>query len=273
VNVTAGSKVSAGQVLISLDASALNSQLSELRTALSLAETTYERQKKLWDQKIGTEMQFLQAKNRVEDLKQKVETLQANIRKFSITAPFNGTVDDVYSTIGQLASPGVPLLRLVNEDANVIKGQASERFVGKLKVGDKVKVNYPALGLTAIERIHTIGQNIDAGNRTFNIFIHPDNHKGKLKPNLLAIITAAEFQESDIIAVPTKLVRLEGDERFVFVAVKQKDGSYLAEKRKIEIERSFIDRTIVANGLLPGDLIIRDGFQSVTTGDILNIRS
>jgi hypothetical protein len=128
------------------------------------------------------------------------------------------------------------------------------------------------LGISSTEKIYNIGQSIDEGNRTFNLFIKPTKYLDRIKPNMLAIITAAEFKESNVITVPTRLIRNQGDKRYVFVANKQSDGTYVAEKRDIEIERSFIDRSIIFSGLKQGELLIKDGFQSVTHGDILNLR-
>ena len=271
VNVKQGSRVSAGQVLISIDNSTVTSQISELRNALSLAQTTHEKQANLFKQNIGTEMQVLQAKNRVDDLKQKIQTTQAMASKYQLRAPYSGVIDDVMVSKGEMAVPGLPLVTLVNKSDNVIKIQASEKFVGSFKKGDKVKVRYPVLGLEAIERIQTVGQNIDPGNRSFNLFIKPTQLATKVKPNMLAIVEVSEFEMASVITVPTKLVYRLEDKRYVYVAEKNSDGEMVARRREITIQKSFQNKTVIQSGLKASDMIIVDGFQNVADGDLLNI--
>lgn len=271
VNVKQGSRVSAGQVLLSLDNSTVNSQIAELRNALTLAQTTYDRQANLFKQNIGTEIQVLQAKNRVDDLRQKIQTTQAMASKYQLRAPYAGVIDDVMVSVGEMAAPGVPLVVLVNKSDNVIKIQASEKFVGTFKVGDKVKVKYPVLGLEAMETIQTVGQNIDPGNRSFNLFIKPTQLKSKVKPNMLAIVEVSEFEMAAVITVPTKLVYRLENKRYVYVAEKNSEGKMVARRREITIQKSFQNKTVIQSGLKANDLIILDGYQNVADGDLLNI--
>lgn len=271
VLVRQGSRVRAGQVLLSIDNSSIQSQIAELRNALSLAETTYERQDRLFKQNIGTEIQVLQAKNRVDDLRQKIATAQTMAAKYQVTAPFAGVVDDVMISKGEMAAPGMPMVTLVNKSDNLIKIQASEKFVGSFKVGDKVKVKYPVLGLEAIERIQTVGQNIDPGNRSFNIFIKPTQHSAQVKPNMLSIVEVSDYEVEDAITIPTKLIYRLEDKRYVYVAQADSTGSLRAVKREVIIKKSFLNKTIIASGLQPNDLIIKNGYQNVAEGDLLNI--
>lgn len=271
VNVKQGSRVSAGQVLISIDNATISSQIAELRNALTLAQTTYDRQANLFKQNIGTEIQLLQAKNRVDDLKQKIQTTQSMASKYQIKAPYAGVIDDVMVSKGEMAAPGLPLIVLVNKSDNIIKIQASEKFVGAFKKGDKVKVKYPVLGLETMERIETVGQNIDPGNRSFNLFIKPTQYRSRVKPNMLAIVEVSEFEMAAVITVPTKLVYRLGTKRYVYVAEQNEEGKMVARRREITIQKSFQNKTVIQSGLKANDMIILDGYQNVADGDLLNV--
>ncbi len=254
-----GARVRVGQVLVSLNSSTVSSQRAELQNALNRAETTYQRQANLFKQNIGTEIQVLQAKNRVDDLKQKIATTQAMAAKYQVRAPFSGVVDDVTVTKGEMASPGMPMLTLVNKSDNVIKLQASEKFVGSFKRGDKVTVKYPVLGIEAVERIETVGQNIDPGNRSFNIFIKPTQYRSQIKPNMLSIVEVSEFKMKDAISVPTKLIYRLDNKRFVYVAEKGSDGRLVARKREVEIKKCFLRRTVIKTGVKATEFVITNG--------------
>lgn len=271
ISVKQGSRVRKGQVIATMDNSTYQSQIGELRNALNLAQTTYERQANLFKQNIGTEMQVLQAKNRVDDLNQKIRTTQTMASKFVVTAPYSGVIDEVYVSRGEMTGPGMPVARLVNQGDNVIKIQASEKFIGAFKAGDKVIVKYPVLGIQSEEKIQTVGLSIDPGNRSFNIFIKPTKNLNKIKPNLLSIVEVNDFEMPKAITIPTKIIYKLGDKRFVYVVTTDEKGRPVAEKREIEIERSFINTTIVKSGLKPNDLIITTGFQNVSADDLLNI--
>ncbi len=269
--VKQGSSVRAGQVIATLDNSTYSSQIAELKNALSLAVITYDRQSNLFKQNIGTEMQLLQAKNRVDDLKQKIYTTQSMSAKYVVKAPYSGIIDEVFLAKGEMAGPGMPLARLVNQGDNVIKIQASEKFIGSFKKGEKVIVNYPVLNLKAEEKIETVGQNIDPENRSFYIYIKPTKYLNLIKPNLLSVIEINDFEASGAITIPTKIIYKLNNERYIYIAIKNDKGQFVAKRQSIEIARSFIDKTIISNGLKANDLVISTGFQNVSEGDLLNI--
>jgi len=236
-----------------------------------LAQTTSDRQARLFEQGIGTEIQVLQARNRVNDLKQKISTAQTMAAKFVVKAPYSGVIDEVYVSRGEMTGPGMPVARLVNQGDNAIKIQASEKFIGAFKVGDKVMVSYPVLGIKSEEVIQTVGQTIDPGNRSFSIFIKPTQNLSKIKPNLLSIVEVNDFEMPGAITIPTKVIYKLGDKRYVYVVGQNEEGQAIAEKREIVIERSFITNTIVKSGLKANDVIITSGFQNVSADDLLNI--
>lgn len=268
VYVKAGQKVSKGQRLVDLDGSVIEANLAELQTRMTLAKETYEKQSRLWAKKIGTEMQFLQAKNNYEALKNQEATLATQLDKFQLRAPVNGTVDEVMVNLGEVTAPGLPVVRVVNLNDLEVIADVSEKYVGAFKTGDKVQVYFPAIRDTLSAKITAIGQVINTNNRTFTMHVDILSNDTRLKPNLLAIIQATDFADEKGISVPSSLVQTMGYEKFIMVAVK--DGAnYKAEKRAITVGTSKDGRIYVASGLQAGDLVITEGHLNIEAGDIV----
>ncbi|PCJ63501.1 MAG: efflux transporter periplasmic adaptor subunit [Bacteroidetes bacterium] len=272
IYVREGQRVSKGQVIASLDGSTASSQIAELEGALSLARTNFEKQQRLWKQKIGSEMQFLQAKNQYENLQNSITTARTQLGKYSLRAPISGTVDEIMANEGELVGSltGGPVMRIVNMSDIKIKANVSEKYLGQLKKGQTVKVKFPSIGLEMEEKVSAIGNVIDANNRTFVIYIKPSKNLSQLKPNLLALITAYDFEDKNAISIPTKLVRTDGEKNFVYT-IKTNGSKKVVEKRFIVIEKQFPSQTVIKSGLEPGDLLITEGVNSVIVGDEVKI--
>jgi len=272
IRVREGQNVSRGQIIATLDASVAQSQIAELNSALTLAETNYNRHKTLWEQKIGSEMQYLQAKNQYDNLAKSVNTANEQLAKYTLRSPINGTVDEIMANAGELVGSitGGPIARIVNLTDIKIKANVSEKYVGQIKPGQTVEVYYPSLNITSTEKIEAVGNVIDIDNRTFSVYIRPNKTKALLKPNLLALITAYDFVESDIVSVPTKLVRNDGDQDYI-LTVEQNGSKKTVVKTAIEVEREFASLTIIKSGLNAGDIIITEGYNSVIEGDQVKI--
>jgi membrane fusion protein (multidrug efflux system) len=272
IYVKVGQRVSKGQLIASLDGSTASSQIAELEGALSLAKTNFDKQAKLWKQNIGSEMQYLQAKNQYENLQKSIQTARTQLGKYSLRSPINGTVDEIMANEGELVGSmtGGPVARIVNMSDITIKASVSERYLGKIKVGQIVKVAFPSINLEMEDKVSAVGNVIDADNRTFTITVTPTKNQSSLKPNLLALITAYDFEYKEAISVPTKLVRTDGDKYFVYT-IKSNGSKKTVEKRYIEIQKQFPSETIIKSGLKPGDLLITQGVNSVIVGDEVKI--
>lgn len=270
VYVTEGQSVSAGQKLADLDGGVLESQLAELNTRLELAEQTYAKQDALWKKQIGTEMQYLQAKNNLAALKNQRRTLQEQVSKFHLVAPFSGVIDDVNLRIGEVAAPGTPAIRIVNLNSVEVKADVSEKYVGAFNKGDKVKVYFPALNDTINAEISAVGMVINPNNRTFSLRIALDNKSKLYKPNLLAIIQAVDFKSNTAISIPSKLVQTVGNRKFIYLA-EQNDTNMVAIARTIETGPTAEGRILVKSGLQAGESIITDGYLNLEDGDLLKI--
>ena len=270
INVNEGQRVTKGQVLMHLDSKVLENNIEEVKTQLELAETVYEKQKSLWDQKIGSEIQYLEAKNNVESLKKRLESLNAQLDMYYIKAPFDGEVDEIFPKVGEMASPMLPLLRILNMDQAYIKADISERFIGKIKVGDTSIISFPSLEMEFPSKITRLGNFINPNNRTFKIRFDFKNSRPEIKPNLLAKINILDYSNQSAIVVPTKIIQEtpSGDE---FVYVVEKADAITAKKVMVKTGMSYKGNIEVLEGLNESDLLVTKGARSIKDGDIVEI--
>lgn len=270
IHVKEGQRVTKGQKLVDLDGSVIENNLGELRTRLQLAKQLFEKQERLYKQEIGTELQYLQAKNNFEALKNQEASLLATLSKFQLRAPISGVVDEIMVNVGELTAPGLPVVRVVELTELEAVADVSERYVGSIKAGDKVSVYFPALQDTIIANISAVSQVINPNNRTFSLRVPlKGNHPG-IKPNLLAIIQAVDFYQEEAIQVPANLIQTRGGEKFVLVAVAN-GNDLIAEKRNVVTGPSSGGSIFIESGLQAGDKVISDGYLSIEPGDKLQI--
>ncbi len=270
--VKEGQHVNKGQIIANLDGSVASSQIAELEGALGLAKLNFEKTEKLWKQKIGSEMQYLQAKNQFDNLQNSIKTARTQLGKYSLRSPISGTVDELMINEGEIAGgmTSGPVARIINLADIQVKANVSESYLGKLQKGQSVDLSFPSIGLTMTEKISSVSNVVDASNRTFVIYVEPSKNLDKLRPNLLAMVTAYDFDNSNAIVVPTKLVRNDGKQHFVYT-IKTNGGKKTVEKRYIEIAQQFPSETVVKSGLETGDLVITEGVNSVIVGDEVKI--
>jgi len=266
VHVKEGQQVKKGELLITLDADIIRNNIAELKTALNLAQTVYEKQASLWKQDIGTEIQYLQAKNNKESLERRLTTANSQLDQAIIRAPFNGTVDEVRAREGEIAAPGMPLLRMVNPDEMFIKADVSERFIGRFNAGDKAEVYFPSLDKTIHTRISAIGQVINPENRTFMIEVElPKNIGFTLKPNQVSVIRMRDYFNPETYVVPTKLVQRDDQGTFLF-GLSAKGEQQYARKIYIKTGYSFESQTEIINSLNGDEVLVDKGFRDLTEG-------
>ena len=264
--VESGQNVYKGQTLIQIDNSVLKTNMAELQTQLELASTTYERQKRLWDQNIGSEIQFLQSKAKKEGLENRIESLKAQAKKLKISAPFSGTVDEVFSKIGGLANPMAPAIRLVNLKQVHVESEVTETYLKHIKKGAEVELFFPTIGKNISTKVSQVGNYINPNNRSFKIRINVDNPKNELKANLLADLKINDFKQNGIV-IPTKLIQKDrkGDS-YVYTLKKEKEG-YLVEKTYIVEKMTYSNETFIADGLLEDALIVDKGARLIKANE------
>ena len=264
--VEAGQNVYKGQTLIQIDNSVIKTNMAELQTQLELANTTYERQKRLWDQNIGSEIQFLQSKAKKEGLENRIESLKAQAKKLKISAPFSGTVDEVFSKIGGLANPMAPAIRLVNLKQVHVESEVTETYLKYIQKGTEVELFFPTIGKNISTKVSQVGNYINPNNRSFKIRINVDNPKNELKANLLADLKINDFKQNGIV-IPTKLIQKDrkGDS-YLYTLKKEKEG-YLVEKTYIVEKMTYSNETFIADGLLEDALVVDKGARLIKANE------
>jgi len=252
--VREGQSISKGRPLVQIDNSILESSKVELQTQLDLAATTFERQKRLWNQNIGSEIQYLQAKAKKEGLENSLESLKSQAKKLKITAPFSGTVDEVFAKTGGLANPMFPALRLINLDQIHVESEVTETYLKYIKKGTEVELYFPSIDKKINTKVDQIGNYINPNNRSFKVRMNVNNTDGTLKANLLADVKISDFKEVGIV-IPSNLIQKDRmNKPFVYTLVKENKffrvkKSYILEKMSYENE-SFISEGLEADALI-----------------------
>jgi len=270
VMVVEGEWVNKGDILASLNTEVLERSVEETEVQLSLANATYERQKNLWDQNIGSEMQYLQAKNNKESLEKRIESLKTQIEMAQVKSPVSGIVDVVYQKKGNIGSPQVPFAKVVNTSKIKVYGDISESYITKVKKGDLVTINFPALGRSVDARINQIGNTIDPNNRTFRVRINLNNPDKMIKPNLVSVIKVRDYVNEEAIVIPTLYIKEDFQGHYTYV-VEENDGKKVA--RKIYVTPGVTDNnmTEVIAGLTPGMLVVSQGYSQIVDGTSVQI--
>ena len=272
IMVDEGDYVLKGQLLAKLNTSITDNTILEVKTKLELATTLYKKQKQLWDKNIGSEVQYLQAKNNKEALESKLQTLQAQLDMAYIKAPIDGIIDRIFSEEGELALPGMQLMQLVNLERLYISADVSEKYLPVIEKGDIVSVKFPTFPSMDMEvRVNRCGNVINKSNRTFLVELKIDNIDGKLKPNILALITFLDFSEDNALVVPSIIIKEDIKGEYIYAALNT-NGKMIAKKIYITSGMSNDDETMVSSGLSPGDLIIAEGYSLVTDGTEVKIK-
>ncbi len=267
IQVKKGQRVAAGQVVASLNMSVIESSLKEVETSLELAKTLYNRQKNLWDQKIGSEVQYLQAKNNYESLQSRLATLQSQLDLSVIRAPFDGVVDEIFAKEGELAMPGLPLMQILNLSKLYVNADVSETYLPVINPGDEVVLRFPAFpDYEQHLKIHRLGNVINPENRTFRLQLMIPNSEDRFKPNMVASVSFKAFATDSALVIPSILIKQDVQGHFVFVARKNGNGQFYARKTYIERGMDSEGKTMINDGLSPGDFLITQGHNQVTEG-------
>ncbi len=267
INTEVGSKVSKGQILASLDnSSALKGKL-ELEQQVAFATTVFDKQRRLWEKGVGTEIQYLSAKNQKEALEKSLNTLNNNIDMYNIKSPINGTVEAVDVKIGQVTAPGMPIFKVVNMSTIKVVANISEAYADKVTVGDVVTVELPDLNQTIKAKVSFASNFIDPLNRTFKVEVKLNGIKD-VKPNMVAKLNIVDYVNPKAIVVPSNAIQRTESEMFIMVAKLDKN-KMIAEKRTIVIGKTNQDLTEVISGISENETIIVNGFQELTTGQVV----
>jgi len=272
LNVKAGQRVSKGQVLGRIDDAGLSQQVASLENQYALAKTTFERQKNLWNQKIGSEMQYLQAQTQMVSAQRGVAQIKAQLSKTVIRAPFSGTIDDVFVEKGQVVGPSAQgLMRIVNLSNMFVSTSVPETYIGKLKIGTPVDVLLTSLGKTYTGKIRQIGNFVNPSNRSFGIEVSVPNPDNLLRPNQVANLKITDYVSKNTIVVPTNVIQEDGEKnKFVYTAINANGKTGTAKKTIVKLGQSSDNVTEILSGLSNNDVIVIEGMNTISDGMKLN---
>ena len=266
IKVREGERVQKGQLLIVLNTSVTENTIEEVKTSLQLATTVYEKQKRLWDQQIGSEIQYLEAKNNKEALESRLNTLEAQLEMSYIRSPIIGIVDEIFNKEGELAIPGMRLMQIVNLSELFVNAEISEAYLPRIKKGDIVQLTFPSYPDIKMEvPVERVGNVINPQNRSFTLQLRISNREEKLKPNTLSVIKINDYSTDGALVVPTIILKKDIKGTYMYIAAMDQDG-YRARKVYVETGMSYQDESIIVKGLEPGQLIITKGYNMVSDG-------
>lgn len=268
--VKVGDKVRQGQLLAELDDALMRQNLSALQTQLDFTTTLFNKQKSLWDQNIGTEVQYLSAKTQKEALEKQISTLQEQWEMYRVKAPISGTIDDISMKIGQPSAPGnvYGAIRLVNLSNLKVKAELAEAYAGKVREGNEVLLNMPDINRQIKARIHYVGKVINPSNRTFTVEVLIPGGSAGLIPNMVTLLQIVDYSRPNTMVIPLNNIQkgMEGD--YVMV-VAEENGKKTARKVLVTIGNIYQDKAEITSGLKAGDRLIITGFQDLNDGDLL----
>jgi RND family efflux transporter MFP subunit len=274
VYVKEGDKVSKGQLLATIDDGGVGSQLAQLKTQAALAQTTFERQKRLWEQKIGSEIQYLQAKSNYEATESAVNQAKSQLDKSTIRAPFSGIIDDVIKDQGTVVAPGVgsEVFRIVNLSNMYVEVDVPENYLSGIQEGKEAKVFFPVLRDTVVSKIRQTGNFINPGNRAFRVEISVPNKEGHIKPNLTAKVSLNDYTNESAILIPQGIISENAEgQQYVYVAEKMSEDKATANRRIIETGLAQGRMVEILSGVAEGELLIQEGARNIKEGQNVKI--
>ena len=261
-----GDVVRRGQLLAEIDGGVMLKSLAELEGQLKVAEDLYNRQKALWDQNIGSEVQYIQAKNNKESIERSIATLKETWSHTRIHAPTSGTVDMVLLKPGQAIAPGIPLANIINLNKLKVKGEVTEAYAAKVQKGDQVLVHFPDMNKDVISKITYVSKSINPVDRTFTV--EASLGKGDFRANQVAVMKIVDYSNPQAITIPVNLIQTGEDGDYVMIAEKTgKENQAVIKKVKIRQGHNYSGYVEILEGLKAGDLIVSTGFQDVNEGE------
>ena len=264
--VKEGQKVTKGQVLATLDSEVIDNSVLQLETQLALATTTFERQARLWKQNIGSEIQYLQAKAQKEGLENSMKSMKAQARKMKIIAPFSGVIDQIFAKTGELTSPQMPFLRLVNLNTVYVESEITETYLKAIKKGTEVLLNFRSIGTTLEASISQVGNFINPNNRSFKTRIDLENPNNELKANLLADIKINDFKATGIV-IPSRLVQKDSNDQTFVYTIEPNGNTHTVVKTYMTEAMNYDNLSYISEGLLPTSILVDKGARLVNNNE------
>jgi len=269
INVKIGQQIAKGQILAELDGKPVKAQLSALQKQSELVSTLYEKRKELWDQKVGSEIEFLQAKNQKESIEKNIDALKQQLDMYFIKADYSGTIDEVMIKVGQNVAPGVPCITVINPNKLKIKTSLSESYAGLVKNGNTVKIYFPDLQKSVLSKVTYASKTISQMTRTFEVEINLPADE-TLQPNMIAQLSIVDYEKTNIIVVPINTIQQLDGETVVFIKSTE-NGKTVAKKVSVIVGKQYNGKAEIMAGLSEGDALITTGFQDLNDGQTLKL--
>lgn len=267
MNVKLGEYVKKGALIAKINMESIKKSIAQLDESLSLAQDMFKRQENLWNQKIGSEVQYLQAKSQVESLLKNKESLEYELTKANVYAPISGYIDVIMAKEGEMAGPGTPIVQILNTGNLKVVAAIPEIYLGKVKKGEGVVLKFPALDEEQKGRVITIGRSINPANRTFEVEASISSKNGLLKPNLLATMLVNDYAQKDAVVVADQLI-LQDVSGADYVMVLEGNK---AVKKLVTMGRGYRNETIITSGLDGSETLLIKGARQVSNGDIVEV--
>jgi membrane fusion protein, multidrug efflux system len=270
--VKEGDYVKKGQILAEQDADVLKRNLKDLETQLAYVTDLYMKQKSLWDQGIGSEKQYLDAKNGKESVQNKVDAMNEQINMSSITSPIDGTIEDIPIKVGQMAAVGVPSFRVINFSKAKAVADVGEAYSSKINTGDQVKVFLPDFNQEIIQKVTFASKFINPTNRTFTVEVELPAASNSFRANMIAVIRIKDYTNPSAIAIPQNYIQSSKNEGLYVIVVKQENGKKVARKAYIKSGITYNGLTEITSGLNEGDVIVTAGYKDLYDGQIVDYK-
>ncbi len=268
VYVHPGMQVKEGQILAEIDAEIVKRQMDDLKVNLGFVTDVFNKQKALWEKQVGSEIQYLSAKNNKESLEQKMSTLKEQLEMYKIKSPITGAIDEVFIKIGQNVAPGLPCFRIVNFSHLKVKADVAETYAQAIKEGSEVIIRFPDLNnLELRSSISFTAKVISQMNRTFTVESQLPSDKQYI-PNMIAVLRIIDYKQNNSVVVPINTVQNSEGHKFVFIAVNE-SGKYYAKKRDVIVGKTYNEKAEIISGLSEADLLITTGYQELNDNETI----
>ena len=267
--VKEGDYVKQGQIIATIDNAVLKQSMQEIDVQLETAKVFYEKQKSLWDQKIGTEIQYIQAKSTVESLEKRISTLKTQTAMTSVVSPIGGFVDEVRMKAGEMAAPGLGIVRVVNSDNLKVVAQVADTYASTIRQGDMVIVKFPDLGKETTAKLTFVSQTVNNASRTFTVEASIPKIDSQLKPNMTAVLNINDQAKANAIIINQNYILHTELGDIVYVAVTE-GAKKVARSRKVTAGITYNGDIEITSGLQAGDMLITQGYQDLVDGQAIN---
>lgn len=270
IHVQAGDKVSAGQVLAEMDNNVAMTQLQGLQTQYDFAKTVYEKQKRVWEQQAGSEIEYLRAKNTMESLEKQIATAKEQVDMSKIRAPFAGVVDKVVPKVGESVAPGVEAFRVVNLSNLRVEANVSESYLGNIQRGDEAKIEFPDMGQQITAKVATVAQAVDSKDRTFTVTIPLSSAVNFVRPNMISVVRINDMTRENALVVPLNAVQNVEGKNYLYIA-EQTNKGVIARRREVSTGLIYEGKVEVLSGITAGDKVVVLGMTDIEDGDSIKL--